>query len=187
MKQKISIIIIEILSTLFPKCKYIGGYDGYDIVKGSKAIKEIKEKITSYSLIGTLYTLSAATTSSTCPSSSSATIVKEAEPNNTYKYANKFDFLSPTQSTRLQGTITTGNSDYDIFYMAVPSDTTYTKFYYKGVKSSGACGININSDGSELSNDTTTYNNKVTRYIGDVRTDKVFRQEIKSSEYIFFR
>ncbi|MCB1192270.1 MAG: hypothetical protein KDK90_17615 [Leptospiraceae bacterium] len=171
-------ILTTLLLILLVQCKYTGGYD---IVKGSKAIKEIKEKILSYSSIGTLYTVVSAS-NFTCPSSSTAKIITETEPNNTFKYANQIDFPTEEQSVRFQGTVTVGNSDYDIFYMIVPSDTTYSKLYHKG---DAPCSILIYSDGSELNNDSSNPVSDNTRYVGDI-SKYGDSQDIQPSEYIFF-
>ncbi|MCB1189489.1 MAG: hypothetical protein H7A23_21155 [Leptospiraceae bacterium] len=174
-----TIQVLILLVVLLAQCKYTGGYD---IVKGSKAISEIKEKVTRHATLGTLYTL-ASISNFTCPSSASANVFTEVEPNNTYKYATKFDFPTEEQSVRFQGTVTTGNSDYDIFYMVVPSDTTHTLFYHKGT---GGCSVEINSDGSELNNDTSYYNPDVTYSAGSVYSEEVNSDSIQPSDYVFF-
>lgn len=174
-------LIISILISIYQifQCKYTGGYN---IVKGSKAIKEIKEKITSYSSIGSLYLLTSFS-SFTCPSSASASVVTETEPNNTYKNANKLEFPTEAKTTKFKGTIETASEDYDIFYMAVPSDTTYTKIYHKANKS--LCSILLSSDDSELSNDSANSNESVTTYIEDIEIN-AGSTNIQPSQYIFF-
>ncbi|MCP5493581.1 MAG: hypothetical protein H7A23_03430 [Leptospiraceae bacterium] len=175
-------LCISVVCTLFAQCKYTGGYD---IVKGSKALNEIKKKMLSYSSVGTAVLFSTPSSSYTCPSTTSATVVTDTEPNDTYKYAQKFDFPSDSKSTRIQGTISKKDSDYDIFYMVVPSNTTYTKFYFKGISGNAACWVLNNSDGSELNNDTQTANFDVTTYIDKVYSS-VSSSGINHSDYIFF-
>ncbi|MCB1191896.1 MAG: hypothetical protein H7A23_04820 [Leptospiraceae bacterium] len=178
-------LCISVVCTLLAHCKYTGGYD---IVKGSKAIDKIKKEIWSYSSVGTAVLFSTPSSSYTCPSTSSttsATVVTETEPNDTYKYAQKFDFLSDSKSTRIQGTIQgkTDDADIDFYYMVVPSDTTYTKIYYKAIKGDDACSIEVHTDGSELNNDS--HNTTTDAYIRGDNIDTASDINISPSNYVF--
>ncbi|MCB1194138.1 MAG: hypothetical protein H7A23_11130 [Leptospiraceae bacterium] len=177
MKQIFFIVILNI----FIQCKYTGGLK---IVKGNEAIKKIQEKIQLYSYVGMVLEING---SFTCPSTSDAKFVTDFEPNDSYSQAQKFDFLSPTQDTRVQGVISIGNYDYDIFYTIVPNDTTYTKLYYRSiVKTGGECSIKISKNGeSELSNTTTNYNNEVTTDVGSASGDETKSTDIEPGDYIF--
>ncbi|MCB1194041.1 MAG: hypothetical protein KDK90_26630 [Leptospiraceae bacterium] len=174
-------IIIITMMLIFTQCKYTGGYD---IVKGSEAMSQIKKKILSYSSVGTLFSANA---SFTCPSTSNATTVTDTESNDTFSQAQKFDFLSSTQSTIVQGTITTGDSDYDVFYTIVPSDSTYTTLYYKAQKGGNAgCDVYVSTDGAtELSNNSLYSKSSGTKYISTTSSDTTQSTSIASGNYIF--
>ena len=174
---------IFVVGILITQCKYTGGYD---IVKGSKAIDKIKKEIWSYSSVGTAVLFSTPSSSYTCPSTTSATVVTDTEPNDTYKYAQKFDFPSDSKSTRIQGTGDSSDDNvvFDFYYTVVPSDTTYTKIYFKDIKGDSACSTVIESDGSDLNNDSYNSNSE-TVYGGGTISSYMSSLTIKPSSYLF--